>query len=56
MFTVLGAGCLELNIDQMLIDVFYYLEKSSKRQASFKLWQNLYDLKQQKIVKHVVTR
>jgi hypothetical protein len=39
-----------------LIDTFYYLDKSSKRQHSFKNCQLLLDLKESKILKHVSTR
>ena len=51
-----GAKQLSLNADQLLIDTYYYLEKSSKRQAAFKNMQVLNDLKQSEILKHVSTR
>lgn len=51
-----AAACLTLDIDKLLIDVYYYLDKSSKRQAAFKQMQLLNDLKESKILKHVSTR
>ena len=51
-----GASCLPLDVGQLLIDLYYYLDKSSKRQHSFKKWQLLHELKEQKIIKHVNTR
>lgn len=51
-----GAACLPINVDQLLIDVFYYLERSSKRSANFKHAQLQQDLKNTKILKHVSTR
>ena len=49
-------ACSELpfNIDEVLVDVYYYLDKSSKRQASLEKFQE--DVKHQNILKHVATR
>ena len=49
-------ACSELpfNIDEVLVDVYYYLDKSSKRQASLEKFQA--DVNHQKIPKHVSTR
>ncbi|GFN78517.1 Zinc finger bed domain-containing protein 5 [Plakobranchus ocellatus] len=51
-----AAACLPLNVDQLLIDTYYYLDKSSKRLAAFKAFQVLHELKDNKILKHVSTR
>ena len=51
-----GAACLPFDVSQLLIDVYYYLDKSSKRQSFFKEMQLLHDVKQAKILKHVSTR
>ncbi|KAK0050591.1 hypothetical protein Bpfe_019928 [Biomphalaria pfeifferi] len=51
-----AASCLPLSIDQLLIDVYYYLDTSSKRQGAFKDMQLLHEVKQNKILKHVCTR
>ena len=51
-----GAACLPLDVSQLLIDAYYYLDKSSKRQSFFKEMQLLHDVKQGKILKHVSTR
>lgn len=42
--------------EKFVIDIYYYLQKSSKRQAAFKLCQNLYGDKPHKILKYVSTR
>ena len=51
-----GASCLPISVDQLLIDVYYYLDKSSKRQAAFKDMQILHEVNENKILKHVNTR
>ena len=51
-----GAACLPLDVSQLLIDVYYYLDKSSKRQSFFKEIHFLHDVKQGKILKHISTR
>ena len=51
-----GAACLPLDVSQLLIDAYYYLDKSSKRQSFFKEMQLFHDVKQGKILKHVSTR
>ena len=51
-----GAASLPFNISQLLVDVFYYLDKSSKRQGDLKCFQLLHDMKETKILKHVATR
>jgi len=43
-------------ITTILIDIYYYFDKSSDRQQRFKGVQGMYDVEQQKILKHVCTR
>ena len=43
-------------IEEALVDVFYFFEKSSDRQQRFKGTQRLYDEEMKKMVKHVSTR
>lgn len=50
-----GASCLPFSPSKLMIDVYYYLEKSSKRQASLKCHQVLHELEESKIIKHVST-
>lgn len=47
---------MPFNPGQLLIDVYYYLEKSSKRQGDLKCCQLLLDIKDNKMLKHVATR
>ena len=51
-----GADCLPLAVDQLLIDVYFYLDKSSKRQENLKQQQVLLDIETSKILKHGTTR
>ena len=51
-----GAACLPLKADEILIDTYFYLDKSSNRQQNFKQAQLLHDVKQAKVIKHVSTR
>lgn len=51
-----GAAALPVNIDDFLVDIFYYLEKSAKRKESLKQFQLLHDKETKKILKHVCTR
>ena len=44
------------SIEEALIDIFYYFEKSSDRQQRFKGTQAMYDTGMQKLIKHVSTR
>lgn len=43
-------------IDDLLIDIYYYFNKSDKRKAEFKGTQDMYDTQQKKMLKHVCTR
>lgn len=51
-----GAACLPIKVDELLIDIFYYLEKSAKRKESLKKFQALHGEESKKILKHVCTR
>lgn len=44
------------SIDDVLIDIYYYFNKSDSRKLSFKGCQDLYDLEQKRMLKHVCTR
>ena len=50
-----GAACLP-PVEDILIDVFYYFQKSVNRQTELKDQQDLYDTEQRKVLKHVCTR
>lgn len=51
-----GTAALPIKIDEILVDIFYYLNKSSKRKESLKHFQELHNKEAQKILKHVCTR
>lgn len=51
-----AAKCLPFNVEDPLIDIYYYLEKSSKRKQALKELQEKLNLPVQKILKHVPTR
>ncbi|CAN7951646.1 unnamed protein product [Ixodes pacificus] len=51
-----GSACLPVSVDEALVDVYYYLEKSSKRKDKLKSFQSLHDVESKKILKHVSTR
>ncbi|GFR78928.1 connexin 27.5 [Elysia marginata] len=51
-----ATAVLPIDIEQMLIDTFYYLEGSSLRQADFQQLQVFHDVKENKFLKHVSTR
>ena len=51
-----GAGCFPFSPSQLLVDVYYYLEKSSKRLSALKVIQVMQDIEEQSILKHVSTR
>ena len=44
-----GAACFPLKADEILIDFYFYLDKSSNRQYNFKQAQLLHDVKQAKV-------
>ncbi|KAK8789239.1 hypothetical protein V5799_020986 [Amblyomma americanum] len=39
-----GSACLPVSVDEVLIDVYYYLEKSSKRKDKLRAFQCLHDV------------
>ncbi|GBN12322.1 hypothetical protein AVEN_250723-1 [Araneus ventricosus] len=51
-----ATNSLAVDVEGILIKLFYYLEKSSKRKSEFKNCQVLSDVKIHKIFKHVSTR
>ena len=51
-----AAKQLPVSVDDLLVDIFYYLEKSSKRKQEFKEFQKKAGVPHHKIVKHVATR
>ena len=51
-----AAKCLPVDVENPLIDIFYYLDKSSKRKQALIEVQERLKLPVQKIIKHVPTR
>lgn len=51
-----GASCLPLKIEEHIIDIYYYLEKSAKRKEKLMHFQQLHNTEVKKILKHVCTR
>ncbi len=51
-----AATALPVSMDEFLIDIYYYLDKSKKRMQSVKTLQKLCDKPTRKIIKHCVTR
>lgn len=51
-----AASCFPFSIDNILVNIFYYLDKSSKRQTNLAKLQEVYNTEQRKILKHVPTR
>lgn len=51
-----AASCFPVKIEEFLVDIFFYLEKSEKRKEKLKQFQKLYDTEVRKILKHVCTR
>lgn len=47
--------CLPLNVDESIIDIFYFLERSAKRKEKFFKFQPLRATEIRKILKHVPT-
>ena len=47
---------LPFSLDNVLIDIYYYLDKSSKRLASLEESHELYGVQHHKILKYVCTR
>ncbi|XP_071504712.1 LOW QUALITY PROTEIN: zinc finger MYM-type protein 6-like [Diadema antillarum] len=51
-----GGKCLEFKLDDLLVDVWYYLDKSQLRHQSLQQLQQKHGLESKKILKHVPTR
>ena len=51
-----AAACLPLSIDDLLVDIFYYLDGSSQRKQRFKATQQELGNNCKKLVKHVFTK
>ena len=51
-----AAAQLPVSIEELLVDVFFYLDKSSKRKQGLKEFQDLCGVEMRKIVKHGSTR
>lgn len=51
-----GSKGLQMNVDEILVDIYYYLDKSSKRKDRLKEFQKLCDTDVKKVLKHVCTR
>lgn len=54
--TAKGADCLPAAVDDILVDIYYYLKRSSKRQHDLSHFQDFYGAEHQKMLKHVCTR
>jgi hypothetical protein len=51
-----ASNCLPFKLDEVLVDTFYYLDKSSTRLGKLEVYQRLYEVDHLKILKHVSTR
>ena len=51
-----GVKALPVDVDDFLVDLFYYFEKSAKRKEDLREFQHLTDTKQLKVLKHCKTR
>nr|XP_042902141.1 uncharacterized protein LOC122270094 [Parasteatoda tepidariorum] len=51
-----GAAALPISVSDVLVDIFFYLEKSSKKKLELKALQILHDVDTHKILKHTCTR
>ena len=50
-----GAICLSA-VEDVLVDIYHYFQKSGKRQHEFAALQQMYDIDQKRMLKHVCTR
>ena len=50
-----GAKCLP-DVADILQDIYYYFQKSDKRLGDFSRMQEMFDIEQKKMHKHVCTR
>lgn len=51
-----GSGALPVSVDDVLVDIYYFFDKSDKRQAEFRQFQDLCDKDQRRMLKHGATR
>ena len=51
-----AAGKLSVKVDELLIDIYYYMDKSSKRLQEFQSFQAMRECETHKILKHVSVR
>lgn len=51
-----GVLCLPARVDEVLVDIFYYLEKSAKRKEALRQFQEIHDVEFRKILKYVPTQ
>lgn len=51
-----AASCLPAKVDEVLVDIFFYLERSAKRNSSLKEFHEIHNKEFRKILKHVPTR
>jgi hypothetical protein len=51
-----AAEVLPTAVEEILVDIHFYLKKSSKRQDELSSFQELHNLDQRKMLKHVCTR
>lgn len=50
-----AAACLPAKFDEVLLDIFYYLEKRAKRKDRLGEFQEIHSVETRKILKHVPT-
>ena len=50
---MLGSG---FNVEDILVDIFYWFDKSSKREVDLEKFCSFCDQGHRKIIKHVCTR
>ena len=51
-----AANELSVNVEQLVVDLYYHFDKSSKRKEIFKSYQEFCDVETRKILKHSSTR
>ena len=51
-----ASKILPANVEELLIDIYYFLDKSAKRKQTLRKFQTLYSSSVHKILKHVSTR
>ena len=51
-----AANALPVKVDDFIIDIYFYLDKSSKRQQNLNSFMDEFNITMKKVTKHVVTR